>query len=75
MKYFTYLTTLTVLIAFFFLMFSQKAYAYLDPGSGSYIIQMIIAALLGGLFAIKIFWRNVKTFFANLFSKQQKDDD
>jgi len=28
---------------------------YLDPGSGSYLVQAIIAAVLGGLFYFKNF--------------------
>ena len=42
--------------------------AYVDPGSGSYILQLVIASLLGALFAIKLSWIKVKTFFSNLFS-------
>ena len=37
---------------------------YIDPGSGSYLVQMIIAAVLGGLFYIKTIWRRVKLFFS-----------
>lgn len=49
------------------LSYPQDAYAYLDPGTGSYLIQMLLAALLGGLFAIKIFWRRIIDFFKKLF--------
>ena len=46
--------------------------AYLDPGSGSYLIQILIAALLGGGFAIKAFWKQITAFFARLFGKKQE---
>jgi hypothetical protein len=36
---------------------------YIDPGSGSYIIQVIVAALLGAAFWIKMSWQRVKAFF------------
>ena len=36
---------------------------YLDPGSGSMLIQILLAALLGAGVAIRIFWRNIKAFF------------
>ncbi len=36
---------------------------YLDPGSGSMLIQIIIAALLGTGVAIRVFWKNIKAFF------------
>ena len=38
-------------------------YAYLDPGSGSIILQVILAALLGGLFLVKAYWNKIIAFF------------
>jgi hypothetical protein len=37
--------------------------AYLDPGSGSFIIQIVIAALLGGGLMIKAFWHQIVGLF------------
>ena len=45
---------------FSLLMTSHK---YLDPGSGSMLIQVLLAVLLGAGVAIKIFWRSIKAFF------------
>ncbi len=36
---------------------------YVDPGSGSYLIQVIIAAVLGVLFYFKNIWWRIKAFF------------
>jgi hypothetical protein len=44
--------------------------AYLDPGSGSFLIQIIVATLVGVSFFAKMFWRNIKLFFSNLFGKE-----
>jgi hypothetical protein len=44
--------------------------AYIDPGSGSVILQVILAGLLGMLFAIKIYFKWIVTFFKNLFSRK-----
>jgi hypothetical protein len=33
---------------------------YLDPGSGSFIIQLLIAALLGASVAIRLYWTRIK---------------
>ena len=52
----------------FYSLFPQKCYAYLDPGTGSYILQMVIAALLIAPFVIKMFWKKIKMFFKKLFS-------
>ena len=37
--------------------------AYLDPGSGSFLIQLLIAALLGAGIALRASWGKVKKFF------------
>jgi hypothetical protein len=39
-----------------FLNLFLKSILYLDPGSGSVLIQIIIATILGGLIAIRVFW-------------------
>lgn len=36
---------------------------YIDPGSGSYLLQAIIAAVLGAGFWIKMSWHRIKAFF------------
>jgi hypothetical protein len=36
---------------------------YLDPGSGSLIIQVLMAVLLGAGVAIKVYWRKIKALF------------
>jgi hypothetical protein len=37
--------------------------AYLDPGSGSYMLQMLVAGLFGASVGIKTFWKQIKGFF------------
>ena len=43
--------------------FPSISEAYLDPGTGSFIFQMIIASFIGGLYTIKTYWRNNIKFF------------
>jgi len=43
--------------------------AYLDPGTGSFILQMLIAFAVGASFFIKMYWRKVKNFFSRFFQK------
>jgi hypothetical protein len=45
---------------------------YLDPGSGSFIIQIAIAALLGLGVAIRVSWSKIKGWFG---IKSKQDDD
>jgi len=45
----------------------RNAWAYLDPGSGSYLLQLLIAGLLAGGFAFKSFWKNLFGNIKKLF--------
>jgi hypothetical protein len=44
---------------------------YLDPGSGSFILQILIAALVGSLFLIKVYWNKLKAFFKKTPTNEQ----
>jgi hypothetical protein len=35
-------------------------FAYLDPGTGSFALQLLIAGLFSGAYALKHYWRRVK---------------
>jgi hypothetical protein len=41
----------------------HNIFLYIDPSSGSYLIQMLIAGVLGSLFFFKNAWLKVKNFF------------
>jgi hypothetical protein len=47
---------------------------YLDPGSGSFLIQILIAALLGLGIAIRASWSKIKGWFGHK-PKVEEDDD
>jgi hypothetical protein len=42
---------------------------YIDPGSGSLILQILIGGSLAGLLFIKNFWLRIKSFFRKKDSK------
>jgi TRAP-type C4-dicarboxylate transport system permease small subunit len=48
-----------------------KPNLYLDPGSGSMLFQMLLAGIVGALFAVRIFWRKIK----GIFVKTQPGDE
>ena len=48
-------------------------FLYIDPSSGSYLIQMLIAGILGSLFFFKNAWLKVKSFFTG--KKQQTKEE
>ena len=61
---------LIYLIVLLCLLIQAPAMAYIDPGSGSYLFQVTIAALLGGLYAIKLYWQSLKAWFNKKFKKK-----
>ena len=50
------------------------AYAYLDPGTGSFILQMLIATFLGAFLYVRLAWDRTRLFFTRLFSPSQIED-
>lgn len=52
----------------------NPAHAYIDPGSGSMVIQLVVAAIAGGLFTLKVYWRRLKSRFG-IGSKRDDGDD
>jgi hypothetical protein len=51
------------LAVFIFLLSEKRAFAYLDPGSGSMIVQIIIGTIAASAIAIKTFWVKIRSFF------------
>lgn len=51
------------------------ASAYLDPGTGSYIFQILVAGALGGLFALKMYGRKIIMAVRSHFSKRPQSED
>ena len=47
-------------------------FAYIDPGTGSYLVQLLIATILGGLFVVKTYWRKILSLFSDKFSKSKE---
>lgn len=57
-----------------FLAFPKNALAYLDPGTGSFIIQIVLSAILGGIFAFKLFFAKIKQAIQKVFSKTKNNE-
>ncbi|MBN2531608.1 MAG: hypothetical protein JXB88_01885 [Spirochaetales bacterium] len=64
--------TMCIMSLILFMTIPTMAFGYIDPGTGSYLLQILIASLLGSLLALKIFWQKVKTFFVNIIGRKQK---
>jgi hypothetical protein len=57
------MNTLIAALAFYSISIGN-AFAYLDPGTGSIIVQGIIGAIAGGLVVGRMYWHKVKMFFS-----------
>jgi hypothetical protein len=51
-----------------------KVHSYLDPGSGSFILQLILAVFLGWLIVLRSYWTKIKDWLVNLFNGQAEDE-
>lgn len=64
------LLLLTVLLVF---IIPQPVSAYLDPGFGSMVWQVMAAVAFSAVFTIKIYWQKIKNFFGR--SKMNKPQE
>lgn len=46
---------------------TTSAFAYLDPGTGSFVLQMIVAGVLTVAASIRMFWSHIKDFARRIF--------
>jgi len=67
-------TILSIVTLIFAISVAQDAQAYLDPGSGSYMLQILLGTLVAGFFAIKQYWHRLKYFFKERFRKKEDQD-
>lgn len=61
------------LVGIYFLS-ALNAFSYIDPGSGSYVLQILIASVLGILTLMKIYWSKLKTFFVSFLVKKPDNE-
>jgi hypothetical protein len=49
------------------------AHAYLDPGTGSFLLQVLIGSLAGALYVCRLYWTKVKAFLSRRPPKGDPD--
>ena len=52
-----------------------NANAYIDPGTGSIILQAILAFIAGAAATVSLWWVNFKTFIKKIFKQDKKDSE
>lgn len=56
------------------LLSTGTSHAYLDPGTGSMLLQGLIAGIAGGIVVLKLYWAKVKSFLSFTKKKDDKTD-
>jgi hypothetical protein len=49
---------------------SRPAYAYLDPGTGSFLLQILLAGFLGLVLTLRLFRDKIAAVFRRLLGRQ-----
>ncbi len=62
--------TVCLVVLLLGLVLSPPAYAYLDPGSGSMLLQLLLGGIAGAVVVLKLYWQRFVSLFGN---KQAKD--
>jgi len=57
-------------VVFLNLLLTNSSHAYLDPGTGSMLLQAVVAVFIG----LSIFWRRVLNAVRSFFGKNDKDE-
>jgi len=68
------LPSILILTLIYVLGWTPDAQAYLDPGTGSMVLQLLMASFLGFLFTLKTYWRKFKNFIKGFSTKSISDD-
>ncbi len=53
---------------------ARDAYAYLDPGTGSFLLQAVIAVVMGALLTLKLYWYRLRSFFSSADERDRGGD-
>lgn len=72
LRYFS--PSIIVFLLVYALFVPARAQAYLDPGTGSLILQVVIAGLLGMSLTFRRFWRIINSLFIRIFKKTKKHE-
>ena len=62
-------------IVIFYFLLATYAHAYLDPGTGSIILQGILGAIAAGFVFFGNIWLKLKNFFKKVFKKDRTIDE
>jgi len=67
-------TSNIALLTLLLLTFAVPAHAYVDPNTGSFVIQLMVAGAVGALFAVKSFWARIVISVGHLFGRKKAEN-
>jgi len=54
------------------LVFVEPAQAYIDPGTGSMLVQGMLAVIAALSVTVGVFWKRLRSFFGGLFCRKNR---
>jgi hypothetical protein len=74
MRFWNRLAEVLLFVVVIHLLTPGDAQAYLDPGSATFVFQVIAAFLLSMLVTLKIYWQKVKSGVRSLFARKNEEE-
>jgi hypothetical protein len=71
----TRIPRITPVIALLLILTARSAQAYLDPASGSMILQIIVAAVAAVLITFKAFWHKIRGMLGGSPTEESEESD
>lgn len=53
----------------------KDAHAYLDAATASFILQMVVGAVVFACFTVKVYWIEFKTIMRNMLWREKRNKD
>jgi hypothetical protein len=53
---------------------ADDAWAYIDPGTGSYLFQLAAAGFLAGAYTLRKYWHSVKAVVRGRFGRSRSSE-
>ena len=66
--------TVAIYVLIYLISTASKAHAYLDPGTGSIILQAILGFIAAAAATISVYWDKFKSFISGIFKKDTKEN-
>ena len=63
------------ILILYILLLPSNAYAYLDPGTGSIILQAILGFIAAAIASISVYWTKFKMLMNKIFKKKKVEEN